>query len=198
MNFDKIRNAVISFTFLLYTDGSLFQYIQFDKKQPLYHNRGGSTTQNLYPGGLYELWDLLRISQKHHYSVCFSRVYHEYKLLPRTSNSSCVHAQPSSYPRPSLAINVRGCSLPQEFQFWLLGIDFSLICTISVPQLSERPSWPWIRPTLASVRFYFWYMGLRQVLFWVYGPPSGITLVNSPTQSRPRFGFITSSNLVFL
>ena len=47
MNVDMRRNAVISFTFLLYTDGSPFQYIQCDKQYPLHHQRGGSTTQHL-------------------------------------------------------------------------------------------------------------------------------------------------------
>ena len=37
MNVDKIRNAVISFTFLLYEDGSPFQYIQCDKQDQLHH-----------------------------------------------------------------------------------------------------------------------------------------------------------------
>ena len=45
------------------------------------------------------------------HTVYFFRAYNEYKMLPRTSDSSCVHAQPSSYHRPSLTINVRGCSL---------------------------------------------------------------------------------------
>ena len=37
MNVDMRRNAVISFTFLLYEDGSPYQYIQCDKQDQLHH-----------------------------------------------------------------------------------------------------------------------------------------------------------------
>ena len=120
-------------------------------------NRIHSTTREEgAPRNIYSQEDYIRSFKESHrnifHSVCFTRVYNEYKMLPRTSNSSCVHAHPSSYPRHSLDINVRGCSLPQEFRFcYVFGSSLSisrLILMISVPWLTERPSWLQICPTL--------------------------------------------------
>ena len=112
-----------------------------------------TTREEGAPRNIYSQEDSFKESHRNiFHSVCFTRVYNEYKMLPRTSNSSCVHAHPSSYPRHSLDINVRGCSLPQEFRFFyafgsLLSIS-RLIPMISVPWLTERPSRPQICPTL--------------------------------------------------
>ena len=120
-------------------------------------NRIHSTTREEgAPRNIYSQEDSFKESHRNiFHSVCFTRVYNEYKMLPRTSNSSCVHAHPSSYPRHSLDINVRGCSLPQEFRFcYVFGSLLSisrLIPTILVTWSTERPSRPQICPTLVLV-----------------------------------------------
>ena len=115
-------------------------------------NRIHSTTREEgAPRNIYSQEDSFKESHRNiFHSVCFTRVYNEYKMLPRTSNSSCVHAHPSSYPRHSLAINVRGCSLRFCYVF---GSSLSITClipTISVAWSTERPSRPEICPTLVS------------------------------------------------
>ena len=119
INVDKIRNAVIIFTFLLYEYGSPFQYIQCDKQDQLHHATSIARRTK---------WDLLRNLTETSFILC-----------------ACSSFQLS---QALLAINVRGCSLRFCYVFGSSLSITRLIPTISVSWSTERPSRPEICPTL--------------------------------------------------